>query len=63
MTATLVAGGATKELDINSDPRPGHCSLRLLLSSNTWRASDYRQEIARRERSNNSNESYSENIR
>ena len=24
MTATLMAGGATKELDINSDPRPGH---------------------------------------
>ena len=24
MTATLMSGGATKELDINSDPRPGH---------------------------------------
>ena len=30
MTATLVAGGATKELDINSDPRPGHYYAKIL---------------------------------
>jgi len=30
MTATLMAGGATKELDINSDPRPGHYYAKIL---------------------------------
>ena len=30
MTATLVAGCATKELDINSDPRPGHYYAKIL---------------------------------
>ena len=32
MTATLVSGGATKVLDINSDPRPGHYYAKILLS-------------------------------
>ena len=30
MTATLVSGGATKVLDINSDPRPGHYYAKIL---------------------------------
>ena len=30
MTATLISGGAEKELDINSDPRPGHYYAKIL---------------------------------
>ena len=30
MTATLISGGATKVLDINSDPRPGHYYAKIL---------------------------------
>ena len=30
MTATLISGGAEKELDINSDPRPGHYYSKIL---------------------------------
>ena len=30
MTATLISGGATKVLDINSDPRPGHYYSKIL---------------------------------
>ena len=30
MTATLISGGASKELDINSDPRPGHYYAKIL---------------------------------
>ena len=30
MTATLISGGATKELAINSDPRPGHYYAKIL---------------------------------
>jgi len=30
MTATLISGGATKILDINSDPRPGHYYAKIL---------------------------------
>jgi hypothetical protein len=30
MTATLISGGATKTLDINSDPRPGHYYAKIL---------------------------------
>ena len=30
MTATLISGGATKVLDINSDPKPGHYYAKIL---------------------------------
>ena len=30
MSATLISGGAEKELDINSDPRPGHYYSKIL---------------------------------
>ena len=30
MSATLISGGAEKELDINSDPRPGHYYAKIL---------------------------------
>jgi len=30
MTTTLISGGATKTLDINSDPRPGHYYAKIL---------------------------------
>ena len=30
MTATLISGGASNELDINSDPRPGHYYAKIL---------------------------------
>ena len=34
MTATLISGGATKELAINSDPRPGHYYAKILPTKN-----------------------------